>query len=50
MDRIDKTVLGTFKELPVKRANLHRLILFGSRASGDGRPSLCMEKQYVGED
>jgi len=35
MDKIDKTVLDTFKELLLKRGNLHRLILFGSRARGD---------------
>jgi predicted nucleotidyltransferase len=38
MNAIEKTVLDRFKELLLRRARLHKLILFGSRARGDADP------------
>jgi predicted nucleotidyltransferase len=35
MNSIEKMVLDSFKELLLKRGNLHKLTLFGSRARGD---------------
>ncbi len=50
MDKIEKTVLDTFKELLVKRGNLHRLILFGSRARGDAGSSSDVDVVVVLDD
>ncbi len=35
MNTLEKTVLDKFKALLLKQVNLHKLILFGSRARGD---------------
>lgn len=50
MDRIEKIVLDTFKELLLKRGKLQRLILFGSRARGDANPLSDMDVLVVLDD
>lgn len=50
MDKIEETVLDTFKELLLKRGNLYKLILFGSRARGDADPYSDMDIVVVLND
>lgn len=50
MDRIEKIILNAFKELLLKRGNLYKLILFGSRARGDANPQSDMDIVVVLND
>ena len=50
MDKIEETVLDTFKGLLLKRGNLYKLILFGSRARGDADPYSDMDIVVVLND
>lgn len=50
MDNIEKTILDRFKDLLLKRGNLHKLILFGSRARGDAGPYSDMDIVIVLDD
>jgi predicted nucleotidyltransferase len=43
MNEIDKTVLERFKSLLLKSVDLHKMILFGSRARGDADPHSDMD-------
>ncbi|MBI5373878.1 MAG: nucleotidyltransferase domain-containing protein [Candidatus Schekmanbacteria bacterium] len=35
MNEVERTILGKFKSLIMKKINLYKMILFGSRARGD---------------
>jgi len=50
MDKIERTVLDTFKQLLSRRGKLQRLILFGSRARGDASPQSDMDVVVVLDD
>ncbi len=50
MDSLEKTVLDRFKASLLKRGNLHKLILFGSRARGDAGPHSDMDIVVVLDD
>ncbi len=47
MNPIEKTVLDHFKALLLKRLNVYKLILFGSRARGDADPYSDMDVLVV---
>ncbi|MCK4485889.1 MAG: nucleotidyltransferase domain-containing protein [Desulfobacterales bacterium] len=50
MDALEKQILGTFKLLMMKRAKVHRVALFGSRARGDADPDSDMDVLVVLDD
>jgi len=47
MDPVERTVLERLRELISERLPLHQMILFGSRARGDGGPDSDMDVLVV---
>ena len=47
MEPVEKVVLDTFKALVARRAQVHKMILFGSRARGDADPESDMDVVVV---
>ena len=50
MNTIEKAVLNKLKALLLERVNLHKLILFGSRARGDAGPYSDMDVLVIVDD
>ena len=47
MNALERTILTRFRELLMKRLQLHKLVLFGSRARGDADPDSDLDVLVV---